>query len=289
MRIVWAVLMSLLAGGCSPVDVLNTLSPDTGLVTTRDVAYGASPRQTLDVYAPVGAREAPTLVFFYGGSWQAGSKADYAFVARALAKDGIVVVVPDYRVYPDARFDGFMRDGAAAAGWASRHARDYGGDPARLVLMGHSAGAHIAALLSLDARWLATVGLDPHRSVAGMVGLAGPYDFLPLRDPVLKTIFGPPARLADTQPINAVDGSNPPMFLATGADDTTVQPRNTEALAGAIRARGGPVETRTYPRLDHRTLIGVVSQPLGAFAPVRSEVGAFIRSVPPIAAQVTAR
>lgn len=289
MRIVRAVLVGLLAGGCSPVDVLNALSPDAGLVTTRGVAYGAGPRRTLDVYAPVGAREAPTVVFFYGGSWQEGAKADYAFVARALAKDGLVVIVPDYRVYPEARFDGFMRDAAAAAGWASRHARAYGGDPARLVLMGHSAGAHIAALLSLDPRWLATVGLDPHRAVAGMVGLAGPYDFLPLTDPVLETILGPPARLPETQPINFVDGSNPPMFLATGADDTTVRPRNTEALAERIRARGGPVEARTYPRLDHRTLIGVVSRPLGALAPVRGEVGAFISAVPPVAARATAR
>ena len=289
MRIVLTVLLSLLAGSCSPVDVLNTLSPDTGLLTTRDIAYGAGRRQTLDVYAPVGARAAPTVVFFYGGSWQSGSKADYAFVARALAKEGIVVIVPDYRVYPDAKFDGFMRDGAAAAGWAARHAGDYGGDPGRLVLMGHSAGAHIAALLTLDPRWLATVGLDPHTNVAGMVGLAGPYDFLPLKDSVLKTIFGPPARLSDTQPINFVGGSNPPMFLATDADDTTVEPRNTYALAEKIRAKGGAVESRTYDHLDHRTLIGVISQPLGSFTPVRSEVSAFIRSVPPIAARVSVR
>ena len=289
MRIVGALLMSLLAGSCSPVDVLNSLSRDDGLVTTHAIAYGDGPRNRLDVYAPEDARNAPTLVFFYGGSWQEGSKDTYAFVARALAKDGIVVIVPDYRVYPDAKFDGFMRDGAAAVGWAARHARQYGGDPARLVLMGHSAGAHIAALLSLDPRWLATVGLDPHRSVAGMVGLAGPYDFLPLKDPVLQTIFGPPARLADTQPINFVDGTNPPMFLAAAAGDTTVQPRNTEALAGKIRAHGGSVESRTYTGLDHRTLIGVVSRPLGGLAPVRGEVSAFIRSVAPVNAPVPAR
>lgn len=289
MRIVWAGLMGLLAGSCSPVDLLNVLSPDSGVVTTRDVAYGDGPRNRLDVYAPADARDAPTVVFFYGGSWQEGAKADYAFVARALARDGIVVIVPDYRVYPAVKFEGFMRDGAAAVGWAARHARAYGGDPSRLVLMGHSAGAHIAALLSLDARWLGAVGLDPHSAIAGMVGLAGPYDFLPIEDPVLQTIFGPPARLADTQPINFVDGSNPPMFLATAAEDTTVRPRNTAALADKVRARGGPVQTRTYAGLDHRTLIGVVSPPLGRLAPVLGEVSAFIRSLRPAGAGIPAR
>lgn len=282
MRVVWAMVMSLLAGSCSPVEVLNTLSPDNGLTTTRAVPYGAGPRHRLDVYAPAGARGLPTVVFFYGGSWQEGARGDYAFVARALAKAGIVVIVPDYRVYPQARFSGFMRDGADAVAWAHAHASDYGGDPARLVLMGHSAGAHIAALLTLDPRWLRRDGLDPHRVVAGMVGLAGPYDFLPVKDPVLRTIFGPPAEPADTQPITFVDGSNPPMFLATDADDETVLPRNTYALAQKIRAAGGPVETRTYAHLNHRTLIGVVSQPLGLLAPVKGDVVAFIRAIPPV-------
>lgn len=288
MRIVWAVLVGLLTGSCSAVDLLNTLSPEAGLATTRDIAYGDGPRHRLDVYAPAGAAGAPTVVFFYGGSWQDGSKATYAFLGRALARAGIVAIVPDYRVYPEVKFSGFMQDGAAATAWARRHARSYGGDPARLVLMGHSAGAHIAALLTLDRRWLAQEGLDPHRSIAGMVGLAGPYDFLPIRDPILKTIFGPPARLVETQPITFADGRNPPIFLGTAADDDTVEPRNTTALAEKIRSHGGPVETRIYPRLSHRTLIGVVSQPLGALSPVRDDVTAFIKAARTADARVSA-
>lgn len=289
MRFLWAVMVALLAGSCSGVDLLNKLSADDGIVTTRDVAYGPGARRRVDVYAPAGARGAPAVVFFYGGSWQSGSKADYAFVARALAQQGIVVVVPDYRVYPEVKFDGFMQDGAAAFAWAKRHVRTYGGDPDRLALMGHSAGAHIAATLTLDARWLGAEGLDPRRDVAGTVGLAGPYDFLPIRDPVLQVIFGPPARLADTQPINFVDGRNPPMFLGTGVLDTTVEHRNTDALAERIRAAGGPVETRTYPALTHTTLIGVVSQPIGGLSSVRRDVASFLVSLPARRRRIAAR
>lgn len=281
MRLLWILLSCWLVAGCSPTEILNDLSPSTGIATTHDVPYGPNPRQRVDVYAPTGVQHAPTVVFFYGGSWQEGSKADYAFVARALAREGILVVVPDYRLYPEVKFAGFMADAASAVAWSAGHAREYGGDPGRLTLMGHSAGAHIAALLTLDPHWLARERLDPRRALAGTVGLAGPYDFLPLKDPILKVIFGPPARLADTQPINFVDGRNPPMFLATDAGDTTVEPRNTEALVAKIRAAGGPVETRTYGGLDHRTLIGVVSEPLGFASPVRGDVVRFILALSP--------
>lgn len=289
MRFLWVLVTSLLLGGCSGVDLLNRLSPATGIVTSLDIPYGSGSRQRADVYAPANARGAPTVVFFYGGSWQSGSKTDYAFVARALAEAGIVVIVPDYRLYPEVRFAGFMQDGAAAVAWASRNAARYGGDPTRLSLMGHSAGGHIAVLLTLDRRWLGAQGLDPARDLAGTVGLAGPYDFLPIEDPILQVVFGPPARLPETQPINFADGRNPPMFLGTDANDTVVLPRNTFRLADRIRAHGGPVETRSYPGLSHATLIGAVSGPLGFLSTVRRDVTAFILALPPRRAQVIAQ
>ncbi len=266
---------------CSPASLLNGLSSDAGVEENLDLPYGPAARQRLDVYRPADARGAPVAVFFYGGAWQDGAKADYAFVGRALAAHGIVAVVADYRVYPEARFAGFMRDGAAAFAWAKRNAARYGGDSRRTVLMGHSAGAHIALLLAVDGRWFGAAGLDPRHDVAGAVGLAGPYDFLPLTDPTYKVIFGPPARLADTQPVNFVRGGEAPAFLATDADDTTVEPRNTYSLAERLSRVGSRVETRTYPGLTHRTLIGVVSRPLGGTAPVLGDVTGFILSVPP--------
>ena len=284
----------LLLAGCSATEALNRLTPDDGIATTRDLAYGAGPRRRLDVYAPAGARGAPIVVFFYGGSWQGGEKADYAFVARALAQSGIVVVVPDYRVYPEVRFAGFMRDGAAALAFAKRNAARFGGDPDRLVVMGHSAGAHIAAMLALDPRWLGAEGLRPRTALAGMVGLAGPYDFLPLEDPVLHTIFGttpqsPPGTGRETQPITFAAEKGPPMFLATGLLDTTVRPANTRALAAKVTAAGGSVVTREYPGLGHAPLIGVLSEPLGFASSVRRDVTQFILSLPPLRARLSTR
>ena len=294
MRILLALMSLVLLAGCSAVEALNRLSPQDGVTTMRDLAYGAGPRRRLDVYAPAGARGAPVVVFFYGGSWQGGEKADYAFVARALAQAGIVAIVPDYRVYPEVRFAGFMKDGAAALAFAKRNASRFGGDPDRLVVMGHSAGAHIAAMLALDPRWLGAEGLGPRDSLAGFVGLAGPYDFLPLEDPVLHTIFGttpqsPPGVGRETQPITFAENRGPPMFLATGLLDTTVRPQNTRSLAARVAAAGGSVVTREYVGLGHAPLIGVLSEPLGFAAPVRRDVTQFILALPPTRARVSAR
>jgi acetyl esterase/lipase len=287
MRFLLPMLALLVLGGCSAVDALNRLSSDAGLRTTLDIAYGPGPRGRLDVYAPADARGAPVVVFFYGGSWQEGDRASYGFVARALAEAGIVVVVPDYRVYPDVRFAGFMSDAARAIAWTHRTIARFGGDPNRIVLMGHSAGAHIAAVAALDPRWLAAEGLNRNGTVAGLVGLAGPYDFLPTEDPNYQDIFGtrpgsPPGAGRDTQPANLVGRDPPPAFLATGSLDTVVRPRNTETLAARLSAAGGRVQTRFYPGLGHRTLIGVLSQPLGFASSVRRDVTDFVLSVRPV-------
>src|SRR5687767_4233845 len=146
--------------GCSRFDLLNAMVPTGGYVRTRDVAYGTLPRQKLDVYRPRGATSlSPLVVFFYGGDWQTGSKRDYRFVTQALASRGFVAVMPDYRLYPEAVFPAFVEDGALAVRWARNHAALIGGDGRRIHLMGHSAGAHIAALLTLDEHYLRDVGL----------------------------------------------------------------------------------------------------------------------------------
>ena len=226
-------------------------------------------------------RPAPVIVLLYGGSWQSGSKATYRFVGAALAARGFVTVIPDYRVYPEVSFPGFIQDAAAAVGWTRSHIAAYGGDGRRIVLMGHSAGAQIAALLTLDRRWLAAVGLDADRDIAAMVGLAGPYDFLPLKDPVLQALFAPAGDLRQTQPITFARGDAPPLFLAAGTADTTVLPRNTERLAAAIQAAGGRVETRLYPGVGHAEIIGAVAGPLRWLAPVLNDVTGFLRGVSP--------
>jgi acetyl esterase/lipase len=262
---------------CSPVTIINTLTPRDSFEVTAGIPYGQGARQHLDVYRPkAAAPRAPVVVFFYGGEWRDGSKDLYLFVGEALAAKGFVVVVPDYRLFPDVRYPDFLEDNAAAVRWTVDHISDYGGDPARVSLMGHSAGAYNAAMLALDPRWLGEVALDPRRDIRHVVCLAGPYDFLPLTDPIVNSIFGSPNQWADTQPVNHVDGRAPPMLLATGLSDSVVRPENTRELAARIRDRGGAVETVFYADVSHAELLGAFSVPLRFLAPSLRDTVAFL-------------
>ena len=272
-----AVGLGALLAGCTAFGVLNTLEPKGGLAVTRNVAYGEGERGRLDVYAPKVRREGrPVVVFFYGGGWDSGRKDDYAWAGAALASAGYVAVVPDYRIHPHARYPDFLEDGARAVRWARDNAAAHGGDPRRLVLMGHSAGAYNAAMLALDGRWLAAVGMDPRRDVRAWVGLSGPYDFLPLKSEVLKTIFGPEDQRPLTQPINHVGDGAPPALLITGDRDATVRPGNTDRLADKLRGHGADVTVVHYPRADHVRTVGAIASPLRFLAPVMRDVTGFV-------------
>ena len=204
---------------------------------TRDVPYAKGARRMLDICRPRTAVAAPVVVFFYGGGWRSGNKRLYRYVARALARRGYVAVLPDYRIYPEVRYPDFLDDGAGAVRWAKDNVAAFGGDPQRIFLMGHSAGAHIAAMLAVDPVWLRKIGLVPGRDIAGLIGLAGPYDFLPLRDEMLKIIFGGADRL-ETQPICHVAPGAPPALLLTGDADDVVDPGNSTRFAERLRAAG---------------------------------------------------
>ena len=261
---------------------LLALSSPGSVRVRHDLVYAPGDRGRLDVYAPkILPPHAPVVVFLFGGSWQSGDKALYRFVGVSLASRGIVTVIPDYRVYPEVRYPQFLRDNASAVAFAKAHAVEWGADPERLYLVGHSAGAYNAAMLALDPRWLGAVGLSPRRDVAGVVGLAGPYDFLPLRDPKLKTIFGPPEGLADTQPINHASSDAPPMRLVAGDKDTVVDPGNATRLAAAIAARGGVVSTRLYPGLGHISLLTSVAGLFRRPGGVLDDIVAFVNHRPP--------
>ncbi len=272
-----ATAMAALLAGCSPVAVLNGLSPDR--LAASGIAYGDDPRQKLDVYAPTpGTVAAPIVLFIYGGNWRMGGRAMYRFAGAALAARGCVVVIADYRLYPQVLFPEFLRDGALAARWARDHAEKYGADPRRLFLMGHSAGAYNAAMLALDSRWLSNVAMASS-DIAGMIGVAGPYDFLPLEDPILVEIFGGNgSAIAPTQPIEHADGRNPPMLLLAGDADTTVRPANTVRLARRIGERGGPVHSRIYAGVGHEAIIGALASPLTFLAPTLQDTMNFIAS-----------
>ncbi len=268
----------LLAARCSPLQVLNDVAPRRRVAT--GLAYAGGERHRLDVYAPdaSGRRRdgapAPVIVFVYGGNWDSGSRAMYGFVGGALAAGGAVAIIPDYRLYPAVRFPDFLCDCALAVRWAADHADAYGGG-GPLFLMGHSAGAYNVAMLGLDPGYLAAVGID-RRRLHGVIGLAGPYDFLPLDTDELQDIFGPPRLLARTQPVNFVDAEAPPMLLCTGGADVTVRPSNTERLAARLRAVGRPVAERIYPGIGHREIIGAIAGPLRFLAPTLRDTLAYV-------------
>ncbi len=271
--------LSLLVAACSPLATFDRLVPKDsgGRRVAEALSYGSDARQRLDIYAPrtAGTGGRPVVVFFYGGSWNSGTRSGYAFVGRALAAQGFVVVIPDYRLVPAIRYPAFVEDGAAAVRWTKGHIAGFGGDPAKLVLMGHSAGAYIAAMLAVDDRWL---GHD-RQAVRGLVGLAGPYDFAPFDVDVARAAFGAWPHPQETQPVHWAGAGDPPALLLVGADDKTVLPRNSEALAARLRAGGVPVTLRAYPKLGHVGMILSVARPFRGRAPVVADVAAFVRQV----------
>ena len=248
-----------------PIDLVNLAVRRRAVTSTEGLAYGRHKRQRLDIYRPSNAGAdpespgLPVLIFFYGGSWQDGERRDYRFIGRRFARLGFLVVVAGYRLYPEIRFPDFLADAALATAWADRHAGQFGGNSEAIFLAGHSAGAYLALMLALAPQYLAEAGFDRLR-LAGAIGLAGPYDFLPITGPIYKKIFATDGDLADTQPITFADGDAPPCLLLAGARDRVVAPANTASLAERLRAAGSVVETRIYPRLGH---VGMLLSLLG--------------------------
>ena len=278
-RAVLTGLGALLAAGCGRVEFMAANVPAVFGAYRRhpNIAYGAEPQHRLDVYvpdqAPTGPR--PLVVFWHGGRWEFGDKADYRFVGAALAELGYVAVLPNYRHYPQVKMPGFMDDAARAGEWAAVHAGEFGADAGRLYLMGHSAGAHMAALVSLDPRYFAAAG-RPGPPIAGVIGLSGPYDFLPLLEPDVQDMFGPPQNYPDSQPINFVRSDAPPMLLVHGLIDQTVRPRNSINLAAALRAHGVPATLKLYPKLEHGDTVAALSLPARGRAPTLADIEAFV-------------
>lgn len=275
-----AALAALAAActACTPLGVFATFtSRDPAILTAHDQPYGPGGRQSLDVYAPRRIDAArPVAVFLYGGGWERGRKWDYGWVAQALAARGYVVVLPDYRLYPQVRFPAFLNDSAQAVRWAVDHAAAYGGDPSRIVLLGHSAGAYNAVMLGLEPSYLRRAGVDPAR-IAGVVGIAGPYDFLPLKGHMADVFGG--GDPAATQPVRLARADAPPMLLVTGSADAIVDPRETAALDAALRAAGARVESRSYPGVGHNEIMAAMSRPFRDRASVLDDITGFMKQV----------
>ncbi len=281
-RALLALLPAASGGGCSPVGLANAFTPGGGYRRVSDLPYGELPRQRLDLYLPAEAEAPPLVVFIHGGNWREGSRKDYPFLAQALTSRGIAVAVPDYRLYPEARWPVFLEDNARAVAWLrGEQGRAAGAPQGACFVMGHSAGAYNAAALAFDPRWLDAAGLPGGRNaLAGCVALAGPFDWTP-HERELADTFGPaPGGRLDAAPSDAALVGAPPALLLHGDADGTVSPRHSVRLAERLRAAGGAPELRLYPGLGHIGIVAAFAAPLRALglerAPVLDDVAAFV-------------
>jgi acetyl esterase/lipase len=281
LRLALTILISLLfvTTGCTGFDILNAPICPCNYCGEKNIPYGSLSRQKLDVYRPHDVKlPAPVVIFFYGGEWQAGQKADYRFAGDALTSQGFIAVLPDYRIWPNARFPEFVEDGALAVRWVHDNIARFGGDPNRIYLMGHSAGAHIAALLTLDPHYLEAVGL--HRDVIrAMAGLSGPYDFQPYAEDRLIFNMKPSEDKPNDaiEPIHFVDGKAPPMLLLQGGKDEVVPSINATKLADQTTKAGGEVKCIIYPDRGHESLVIALAWPWRWLAPVLKDSTQFFR------------
>ncbi len=260
------------------LDVLNSLFPgDGGVARVGSAAYRPGENGGLDIWAtkPIAGPSKPVLVFFYGGAWVKGRREDYGFVAKAYAARGFVVVLADYRKVPAVHFPAYVDDGAAAVRWTHDNIARFGGDPGRIVLAGHSAGAYIAVMLALDRHYLTDAGVDP-AVIRAAAGLAGPYDFYPFDSARAVAAMGNAPDPRQTQPITVARSDAPPLWLATGLDDTEVKPRNAIALAARAQSLGDHTAIlATYSGLDHNDIIMAISKPFRNKAPILDDSIAF--------------
>lgn len=248
----FAGLLTVFLQACSGLGVLDALTPTAGYVASTDIAFGDGPRRMLDIYAPPAAAGAPVAIFWYGGSWASGGKAQYRFVAEAMVRRGFVIVLPDYRLTPEARFPDFVDDTVQAADWTLANIARFGGDSRRILLIGHSAGAYNATMAVLGRR-------IPSDRIAGVVAISGPADFDPKKGRALNAAFGHVGDVAATQPLTFAKSlptaDLPPFLMLHGETDAVVAPRQSAALAAAIREGGGRAQAVFYPATGHADIM----------------------------------
>jgi acetyl esterase/lipase len=271
-----APILAAVLTGCSALNVLDVLVPEGEYDLSENISYGDHPRQRLDIYRPAAAiASGPVIVFFYGGSWKSGERSQYRFVGEALTRRGHTVIVPDYRLYPDVTFPAFMNDAARAVGWVRDNLRDKAGNPRPVFLAGHSAGAHISALLAVDDRYLKAAELSGE-NICGVIGIAGPYVFDPRKYRSTRRVFAGLENTDIARPVRRISGKTPPFLLLHGKLDSTVRSSNTVEFAAALQAAGNRAETRLFPDIGHSKILLSISEPFDDIAPVNDLISEFV-------------
>jgi acetyl esterase/lipase len=267
------------------LNLVNNLTPGDGAarLAVRGQIFSPDHRLALNIWRPaptasVDDGKRPVILFAYGGSWRSGARDDYDFAGRAFAAQGFVTVVSDYRLFPGVTFPGFVEDVAAATAWTHDNIARFGGDPERIVLVGHSAGGYNIAMVALDPQWLGRHGKRPG-IIKGFVPIAAPIDFYPFDSDSTRDAFGSYHRPQATQPLNFVRNGAPPALILTGLRDTTVRPRNSKLLSAALNAEGNQATLKTYAAMDHYDIIMALSKPFRSKGPVLGDISAFARQV----------
>ena len=246
---------------------------------SSNIPYDTGARHLLDVYRPrdVGDTPVPVIVFLYGGRWQTGAKDEYKLAGDAITRRGYVAVIPDYRLAPQVKFPAWIDDAAHALRWVHDSIANYGGDRTQIFVVGHSAGAHTATVLSLDDRYLLHAGVQPE-VVRGYVSMAGPVDTV-WTDPDVQELMGPRDGWPGTYPAQLVSSTqHQPLLLLHGVKDKTVLPGNSTALAGLIKKFGGHACATLYPNLTHSSIVVAFMIPRLPIAKVMDDVQAFVRN-----------
>jgi acetyl esterase/lipase len=274
LRFLTAVL-GLFGRGRSPAMMLNLTVPRWGYRVQRDFPYGPAPRQRFDLYLPKALTAPASIVlFFYGGAFRAGRKSEYRVVGEALASNGIIAAVADYRIYPEARFPDFLEDGAKALAVIHARASEFGGDPARIFLAGHSAGAYISVMLAANPAYLRDANADPSW-IRGVIAIAGRYHELPINDALIRDTFRGPAR-PETRPATFITGKCPPMLLVAGSRESSEVLESHSKLAAHLKDHASEVDEITYPNIGHIGIMLALAPGFRDSTPLRDDIARFV-------------
>jgi arylformamidase len=237
----------------------------------RDLPYagkGSGPLRTLDLHVPDQKRDKPRPVFIliHGGGWRTGDKSNSHFAepkTQWLLEGGYIVASINYRLSPAVQHPAHVEDACQAIAWVQEHAADFGGDAKRIYLLGHSAGAHLAALAAVDVARLKAAGADPS-GIKGVVLLDGAGYDIPVQYPFLRddsvmqkmyrdAFTSDPAKQRDASPVHRVT-AKPPPFLILHTTRRLDSPRQSRLLADALRKQGGSAEVVPIPGKNHGTI-----------------------------------